>query len=1464
MNSTTQKSFYVLILAISLLWLSAAGSLPASAAEPGAPSLDAMYGNLPLSFEANMGQADPSVGFVARGRGYGILVTRAQAVLVLRRPIAAADGKRRAAIRSKFGAGAAEVERTTVRVRVVGSNADAGLRGAQLLPGKANYFHGKDPAKWRTDIPTYARVEQPGVYPGIDLVYYGNQRELESDFVVAPGADLSRIRLAYDGVDGIAVDSGGDLVLQTRLGEIRQHSPVVYQEIDGVIRKVPAAQVVTGQNEVGFQVRDYDASRPLIIDPTISYGTLLGGSYVEDGLSIAVDSSGSAYVCGLTDSFVDFPVTLGAVQPISRNLQYSSAPEDAFVTKLNPTGTALVYSSYLGGDDGDSEADAIAVDSAGNAYLGGWTTTYHFPVTASAFQSTTTDVCCQDAWVTKLNPSGSALLYSTLLYGNDHDVVSSLAVDSSGNVYATGTTYSTDFPTIPSAFQTSNHGSSEAFVTKLNTNASGAASLVYSTYVGGIGQDEGIALALDSSGSAYVTGVTASVNFPVTAGGYLSPSSGGKDAFLVKVNPAGSALAYSARLSGSGDDVGWGVAVDAQGNAYVAGRTMSSDFPVTAGAYQTTTHAGDNEIFVSKLNPAGSSLIYSTFLGGSGSDVPYGIVLDSKGYVYLTGITSSTDFPTTTGALSRVLAGASDGFVAQLNDTGTSLLSSTYLGGSGDDEGDQIALDPNGNAYITGFTDSSNFPVSPGSYQTALRGPGDAFIVKMNFSAPPPPAPPVLSIISGNNQSAPANTALPGPLVVVVTQSGSPVAGVTVTFSPTNATVNAGTVLTDAAGRAQTTVTLGSTVGTATISVSVTGAAPLVFTATVQAPGPATIAVTSAASFAAPPVAPGMIAVIWWGSGSNFTAVTQHASLPLPTSMGGVSATIKDSSGAQNLMPLFDVSPRQLNVLIPDATQGGTATITVTGSDGLLHTGTVAIESVAPGLFSATANGQGFAVGQTWNVKADGTSTITSLCCTTNAQGQQVGIPIDMGAATDTTLVVVYGTGLRGLTRLANASATAGGQTAVVDYAGLQGSFVGLDQVNITLPNGLRGQGTVPISLTLDSKTANALNIVMAGTVSTPALTSIWPTSGQAGQTIGFFTINGSNLTGGQVAWDNSAGLTLSNISVGAASITATLAIASNVVTGARSVWVTTAGGPSNHVTFTITAPAAPSIASISPTSANPGQTVTNFTLNGSNLTGGQVAWDNSAGLTLSNVSVGAASITATLAIASNAATGGRSLWVTTAGGQSNHVTFTIAVPPVPSITSVNPTSGNLGQTIATFTVNGTNLSRVTAIEFTPASGITITNLAAASTSVTAQVAIAASAASGSRNVDVVSPEGRSNTVAFTINGAINAAGYWQFTTYSSIYPITTTLTGRITQIGNSLSGTLNVSGSIICATTASFVGTLSGNSMTISLNESDQIVAGIGTLSADGGSASGAYQAPYGGCTDGDYGTWYGTRTSP
>lgn len=1371
----------VLGLIISSHSMSAMGAPPAA-------SVDALYGKLPLSFEANMGQADPSVKFLARGRGYGLMLTGTEAVLVLQ-PGSKAAARGTKSLRGKQRRLASKISRASVRIRVANSDPAAFLNGGQLLPGKANYFRGRDPAKWRTGIATYAKVEQKGVYPGIDLVYYGNQRELEYDFVVAPGADPSQIRLAYDGVEGMEVEADGGVALRTRLGTIRQHSPVVYQEIDGVIRKLPAAHVITGPNEVGFQVKDYDASRPLIIDPTVSYGTLLGGAYDDFGYAIAVDSSGSAYVCGLTVS-LDFPITPDAVQGGSSANDY-----DAFVTKLNPTGTALVYSTFLGGDDlGDSSAAAIAVDSAGNAYVGGMTLSSTFPTTAGAFQPGTTDTCCQDTFFTKLNAAGSQLLYSTFVAGTDHEDLLGLAIDSSGNVYLTGWTDSLDFPSTAGAFQTTNNAG-DAFVAKLNPSASGAASLVYSTFLGGSGLEEGLGIAVDSSGSAYVSGDTQSTNFPATQGAYRSPTAAGMDAFVVKVNPAGSALTYSALLGGSGDETGFRVLVDSQGNAYVAGPTQSSNFPTTAGVYQATQQ-GSDDIFVGKLNPAGSALVYSTFIGGSGSEVPFGLALDSRGYAYLTGKTSSTNFPATADALRSTLAGTGDGFVCQLNDTGSALLYSTYLGGSSDEEGDSIALDPNGNAYISGTTGSSDFPTTPDAYQT-VASPLDAFIVKMTFGSPPPPARSI-RIISGNNQGGVVNTDLPSPLVVEVDEGSTPVANATVTFFPTNATVTSSTVQTDAAGRAQTTVKLGTTAGTATVTASTEGVAtPVVFTASVSStPGPdGGIAVTSAASFALPPVAPGMLAVIWSQTGApDFTAATQHApSLPLPTSMGGVWVTIQDSGGTSRDVGLLDVTPRQLNGVIPDATQGGNATITVHRSDGGVSTGTVMIESVAPGLFSATSDGQGLAVGQAIRVKADGTWSTADLCRWDSAQNKTVSVPIDMGDETDRTILVVYGTGIRGRTDLVNVNATVGGQNTLVDYAGAQGNFVGLDQVNLQLPRSLRGQGDVSISLTVDGKTANALKVSMAALPAAPTISSIDPTSADPGQTITTFTVNGSNM--GRVTaleFAPADGITITNLNVTSTSVTARVVIANNAASGIRQVDVVSPEGKSGTLPFTINA------------SVDPGFLISNLRAGPS----ATVASGDTLPITVDYVDPQGA----------------------VSSGQVR-VNYSINNGGIVGWTTATPTIGPAGTLTITLTF--------TQFHFTNGLDLSIT-------------------------VSLEAPPGirRSNTLTGTFHtGPPGMSGNWRIVATSSVYPITSISTGFITQNGNNLSGTLAMSGTP-CGPTGTLTGTLTGSTLNMDLNEGGQHVTLTGTLAADKNSASGTYTAPVGGCTAGDMGTWAGTRT--
>jgi hypothetical protein len=748
------------------------------------PRMAAAFGLLPLSFEVNQGQTDGQVRFLSRGSGYSLFLTSNEAVLSLKPsrqrkgavthprlqnktgPLGIARGSDWFSAPSAKSVDEKSEEGAILHMKLVGANPSPRVTGLEELPGKSNYFIGNDPAKWRTNVPTYAKVRYENVYSGIDLVYYGNQRQLEYDFVVAPGADPRAIRLAIqsrdrEGAVPLRIDGQGDLVLEAEGSELRLHQPVIYQEISGarqsvggnfVIQGGPSdASAQEGGRQVGFEVARYDASKPLIIDPVLSYSTYLGGSRYDEGSGIAVDSSGNAYVTGVTDS-PNFP-TANAFQAVWGNSTCgtsSTTPPcyaDAFVTKLNANGSALVYSTYLGGAGSDG-GSGIAVDSSGNAYVTGVTGSPNFP-TANAFQAKGGG--SSDAFVTKLNATGSALVYSTYLGGSDVDQGTGIAVDSSGNAYVTGITLSTNYPTA-NAFQPAHGGGDcgggqvhyytfpcyDAFVTKLNPAGS---ALVYSTYLGGSGDDWGRGIAVDSSGNAYVTGITLSTNYP-TANAFQATPGGGTcpagfamvpchDAFVTKLNAAGSALVYSTYLGGSSGDCGLGIAVDSSGNAYVTGDTSSTNFP-TANAFQAAFGGGPpylsggvlflhKDAFVTKLNAAGSVLVYSTYLGGSDDDDGQRIAVDSSGNAYVTGETSSTNFPTA-NAFQAAKGGDWDAFVTKLNAAGSALIYSTYLGGSFGDCGTGIAVDSSGNAYVTGSTQSPNFPTA-NPFQAATSGP---------------------------------------------------------------------------------------------------------------------------------------------------------------------------------------------------------------------------------------------------------------------------------------------------------------------------------------------------------------------------------------------------------------------------------------------------------------------------------------------------------------------------------------------------------------------------------------------------------------------------------------------------------------------------------------------------------------------------------------------------------------------
>ena len=704
-------------------------ALPASAATDVRVSEN--YGKFPLHFEANRGQIHKNVRFLSRGPGYSLYLTAGEAVLVLSKPNA--DTKRDSRSTPEQGDAQTPVKAVALRMHLVGAAPKPPVSGLDELPGKANYFIGQDPAKWRTNVPTYAKVQYENIYPGIDLLYYGNQRQLEYDFVVAPGANPEKIVLGFRGADEFEIEARGELVLHTTGGDIRQHKPIIYQDIDGVRREIAGGYVRKGVNRVGFEVAVYDASRPLIIDPVLSYSTYLGGRSNgpdcgcgnDEAFAVAVDDDGNAYVTGQTTS-LDFPTTSGAFQTTR------AFGKDVLITKLNPAGSALVYSTYLGGNDFDA-GNGIAVDAGGNAYVTGTTKSTNFPTTPGAFLSAP-----GFGFVTKLDPTGSTLVYSTYLDPSTQG--GGIAVDAQGNAYVTGQTGST-FPTTPGAFQPAfGGGPVDGYVMKLNADGS---ALVYSTYLGGSGIDSTGDIAVDAGGNAYVAGSTTSLNFPSTPGAFQAvPGSGSSNGFVTKLDPTGSSLVYSTFL-GEGCA---GLALDTQGNVYVTGQTGSTTFPTTPGAFQPFFGGGGADIFVTKLNPAGSALVYSTYLGGADRDIGGRIAVNAAGSAYVTGSTFSTNFPTTPDAVQPAFAGNWDAFVTILNPAGSALVYSTYLGGFNGDSGTGIAVDAAGNAYVAGETGSSNFPTTPGAFRPFFSGgggpgrsDGDAFVAKIADVVPPPP-----------------------------------------------------------------------------------------------------------------------------------------------------------------------------------------------------------------------------------------------------------------------------------------------------------------------------------------------------------------------------------------------------------------------------------------------------------------------------------------------------------------------------------------------------------------------------------------------------------------------------------------------------------------------------------------------------------------------------------------------------
>lgn len=721
------------------------------------------YAQFPLAFESNVGQTDTRVHYLARGGGYTVFLTSDEAVLRLSDP---EPGGRSARAKSKHSSVS-----NVIAFRFEGGNVSPRISAQDELPGKSNYFLSKDAAAWRTNIPRYGKVTLGESYPGISLVYYGNGRQLEQDWVVSPGADPGRIAVHVQGAGRLSLDSRGDLRLALSDGELLWRKPVIYQRTGSHSEhvSVKGGFVLASRHRVRFQVGPYDHTKPLIIDPVLIYSSYLGGTSIDHANAIAIDSAGDAYIAGDTSS-VDFPVTTGVLQSTCALDFFGICERSAFVSEINPSGTAELYSTYLGGGS-DSQATpsssqlalGIAVDSAGNAYVTGQTTSIQFPV-QNAYQSACSldaNNVCFDAFVTVIGAGGTNLLYSSYLGGSGVDSGNAIAIDTSGDAYVAGQTASTDFPTTAGVIQTtcgtdgqcnssSGNAQSDAFIAKINTQVSGASSLIYSTYLGGSGADYGTAIAIDSSLNAYVTGSSLSTDLPASKGAFQasckldSASVCEGEPYVAELNPTATSMVYLTYLGGSGGgglDTAHGLALDSSNNAYVVGQTGSTDFPVTAGAFQTScgTDGQCNPVdgvptphaFVSKLNSAGSALVYSTYLGGSGNDYASAVSVDTSNVPYVTGGTYSSDFPVTNAtSTGGILAGGQDAFVTALNSQGTGLIMSTYLGGTGNDAGNGIARDANDNVFVVGSTASTDFPTL-GPFQATNNGETDAFVTEI-------------------------------------------------------------------------------------------------------------------------------------------------------------------------------------------------------------------------------------------------------------------------------------------------------------------------------------------------------------------------------------------------------------------------------------------------------------------------------------------------------------------------------------------------------------------------------------------------------------------------------------------------------------------------------------------------------------------------------------------------------------
>jgi hypothetical protein len=800
-------------------------------------NLTSAYGALPLAFEANQGQTAPEVRYLAHGQSYQLFLTNQDAVLTLRHPAAAVARSTASAspvaARMRHKPNAA-VKTSVLRMHFDGANPAAEIAGTKQLPGKTNYFIGNDPKKWHTDIPSYEAVRYRGIYPGVDVLFYGREQRLEYDFIVAPGADPNSIALSISGARKLVLDKRGEVLLSVAGGKVALQKPVIYQEANGQRREIAGNYTIANDHQIRFAVSDYDHTQPLTTDPVLNYSTYIGGESFDLGLGLALDAAGDAYIAGETFSTL-FP----QLHPESAPPPDVATLGAAFITELNPTGTALIYSTYLGGSGnafGD-EAIAIAVDTAAtpNIYVTGFTGSSDFPLSTTVlpYQGTApASVAAESAaFITELAPgaTGSAqLAYSSYLGGDVNDIGNGIAVDAAGKTYVVGVTQSTTFPQvgtqIPPGGQTSAAGN--AFLSKFDTTVSGTPGLIYSTYIGGSGAgssflfnfaDIAQAVTVDATGDAYLVGGTMSADFPTAgtavAGSAACGANSNGSAFISVVNTTAQTLTYSQCLSGNpgaevafGVTLGTGVPQVATKIAYITGTTSSANFPVTAGSIPPAGAVTPGVAFVSLLNTLTGTLQYSTFLGGTNSDTGFSIASDSAGLAYVAGLTGSADFPVTQGALQEARNNPNGtAFVSKISPNGqglADLVYSTYFGGqtlngtlTTADSAQGIAVSGT-NAYIAGYMTAPDMLTSVTAFQKALGAPGatNAFVAELPFT-------PKITITPASNDFGSQLVGTPtAPFFFTITNNTTAIITLPLTITITATSGNAGDFSAPAAG----------------------------------------------------------------------------------------------------------------------------------------------------------------------------------------------------------------------------------------------------------------------------------------------------------------------------------------------------------------------------------------------------------------------------------------------------------------------------------------------------------------------------------------------------------------------------------------------------------------------------------------------------------------------------------------